>query len=172
MFSDIVSPPSPGSKDSWGPRLWKVLHNIAWLSDRTDVIYIWKNVMKSLSDVMPCPICRAHLAEYMNSRIMFATKNAHLVKSAEHKERIVYSIWLLHNIVNEQTGKGEYPMDLLTTKYLDRTRSDIIHETNQLLREIYIEWEPLVAKQVTLGAFRELRSNMTLLIGLISGGPN
>jgi hypothetical protein len=103
---------------------------------------------------------------------MFATKNAHLVKSAEHKERIVYSIWLLHNIVNTQTGKGDYPIDLLTTKYLDRTRSDIIHETNQLLREIYIEWEPLVAKQITSGAFRELRSNMTLLIGLISGGPN
>jgi hypothetical protein len=103
---------------------------------------------------------------------MFATKNAHLVKSAEFKERIVYNIWLLHNIVNAQTGKGEYPMDLLTIKYADKSRSDIIHETNQLLKEIYAEWEPIVMKQITLGAFRELRSNMTLLIGLISGGPN
>lgn len=169
-MSDSI--PIPGSKDSWGPRVWRVLHNLAWLSDRTDVIYIWKKLMKSLSDVMPCPACRSHLAEYMYSRSPFITNNVHLVKGEEIKNRVVHIIWALHNAVNLRNGKEEFSIDVLKASYTERTRSEIIHETNQILRDIYTEWEPTITKQIMMGVFREWRSNVLMLIGLVSGGPN
>ena len=162
----------PGSKDSWGPKVWKILHNLAWISDRTDVIYIWKKLMKSLSDVMPCPVCRGHLSQYIQRNAMLSIKNAHTVKGPAIKQYIVNSLWVLHNHVNEKTSKLIFPLEGLNAVYENRTRSDLIHETNRLIREINIEWEPIVLKQITGAAFREWKTDTALLIGLISGGPN
>jgi Erv1 / Alr family len=164
--------PQPGSKDSWGPKLWRVLHNLAWLSDRTDVAFLWKKLLKSLTEVMPCPICRNHLSEFISNRVIFPMKTIHLTKGPEIKERIVYNIWFLHNKVNEQNGKLEFPIELLNALYVDKTRSEILSETGRLIREINAEWEPIVLKQITGAAFREWRNDTMLLTGLLSGGPN
>jgi len=162
----------PGSKDSWGPKVWRVLHNLAWLSDRTDLPFLWKKLLKTLSDVMPCPICRGHLAEYLKHRALFTNKNLHLVKGPEIKERMIYNIWALHNAVNERNGKPEFPLELLNALYVDKVRSDIISETGRILRDIHAEWEPIVLQQITGAAFREWRNDTSLIIGLVSGGPN
>jgi len=162
----------PGSKDSWGPKLWRVLHNLAWLSDRTDLPFLWKKVLKSLTEVMPCPICRAHLAEYIQNHALFTIKNLHLVKGPEVKERMIYNIWMLHNSVNQRNGKPEFPLELLKALYVDKNRSELISETGRTLRDINGEWEPIVLQQITGAAFREWRNDTTLIMGLISGGPN
>ena len=99
-------------------------------------------------------------------------KTIHLTKGPEIKERIVYNIWLLHNKVNEQNGKPEFPIELLNALYIDKTRSEILSETGRLIREINAEWEPIVLKQITGAAFREWRNDTMLLTGLLSGGPN
>jgi len=164
--------PKPGSKDSWGPKLWRVLHNLAWLSDRTDVIFLWKKILKTLTDVMPCPICRAHLAEHIQNKALFRNGNLHLLKGPDVKERMVYNIWSLHNIVNAQNGKPEFPLELLKALYVDKTRSSIMSETGRTIRDINAEWEPIVLQQITGAAFREWRTDTSLMTGLLSGGPN
>jgi len=75
-------------------------------------------------------------------------------------------------VVNERNGKLIFPLEGLNAVYENRTRSELIHETNRLIREINIEWEPFVLKQITGAAFREWKMDTSLLIGLISGGPN
>lgn len=162
----------PGSKDSWGPKLWHVLHNLAWLSDRTDVPFLWRKLLRTLSNVMPCPTCRAHLGEYIQARSLFASNRLHLLKGTEIKDRMVYNIWILHNHVNGRNGKPEFPLESLKALYADRIRSDIISETGRIIRDINVEWEPIVLKQITGAAFREWKTDTSLLLGLMSGGAN
>lgn len=168
----MEEPLKPGSKDSWGPKLWRVLHNLAWLSDRTDVPFLWKKLLRSLSEVMPCPICRNHLAEFISKRVIFPTRSIHLIKGQEIKERIFFNIWTLHNEVNKRNGKEEFPLEQLKLLYENKSRSEILSETGRIIREINLEWEPIVLKQITGAAFREWRNDTSLLTGLLSGGPN
>ena len=162
----------PGSKDSWGPKLWQVLHNLAWVSDRTDLVFIWRKLMKSLTDVMPCPICRAHLTEYMKHNTIFGRKHIYSAKGSDIKEQIVTVLWSIHNQVNERNSKPAYSLQVLKELYTTRTRSDIISETNRIIKDINVEWEPIVQQQITGAAFRQWRTDTTLMLGLIAGGPN
>jgi hypothetical protein len=164
--------PKPGSKDSWGPKLWKVLHNLAWISDRKDVAYLWRKLLKTLADVMPCPLCRAHLAEYLQYNAILPSKNVHLMSGTEIRERVVYNIWGLHNKVNERNGKLEFPRELMNTLYADKTRSELLSETGRIIRDINAEWEPLILQQIAGAQFREWRNDTNLLMGLLSGGAN
>jgi hypothetical protein len=85
---------------------------------------------------------------------------------------MIVNIWMLHNAVNERTGKPEFPLELLKALYVDKNRSELISETGRILRDINAEWEPIVLQQITGAAFRDWRNDTTLLVGLISGGPN
>jgi len=161
----------PGSKDSWGPKVWQILHNMAWLSDRVDVFFIWKLMLKSLSDVMPCATCRQHLSQYLNTNSLFLVKNIHLLKGSEVKTRMVQALWALHNDVNVRTGKGIYTLEELNMMYLNASRAQVLNETYRLLTEIYHEWEPIVVKQITGGAFREWRANTIMFMSLAAAGP-
>ena len=164
--------PKPGSKDSWGPKVWKVLHNLAWISDRKDVAYIWRKLLKTLSDVMPCPLCRAHLAEYLQHNTIVPIKNVHLMSGTEIRDRVVYNIWRLHNKVNERNGKLEFSRELMNDLYADKTRSELISESGHIIRDINAEWEPFIIQQIAGGPFREWRNDTSLLMGLLSGGSN
>jgi len=164
--------PKPGSKDSWGPKLWKVLHNLAWISDRKDVAYLWRKLLKTLADVMPCPLCRAHLTEYLQYNAILPSKNVHLMSGTEIRERVVYNIWWLHNKVNERNGKLEFPRELMNALYADKTRSELLSETGRIIRDINTEWEPLILQQIAGAQFREWRNDTNLLMGLLSGGAN
>jgi hypothetical protein len=166
-----VEVPKPGSKESWGPRVWRILHNLAFTSDRADVLYIWKNTLKSLANTMPCPACRQHLGQYIASHTIFSLRNIHLLKGPDVKARIILVIWGLHNEVNKRNGKPNFPMEALNALYEGKTRSDIINETYNLLREIHAEWEPLALQQNLMPAFREWRSDITRLVGLVASGP-
>ena len=174
-MADIATSPAslkPGSKDSWGPKLWRVLHNLAWISDRTDVAFLWRKLLKTLAEIMPCPLCRSHLAEHLKNTIIVPNRNAHLFKGPDIRERIVHSIWALHNKVNERNGKLEFPRELMNALYADRIRSEIISETGRIIRDINAEWEPIVLQQISGAGFREWRNDTSMLMGLLSGGAN
>ena len=161
----------PGSKDVWGPKVWRILHNMAWLSDRADVFFIWKLMLKSLADVMPCATCRQHLSQYLNTNSLFMVKNIHMLKGSDVKTRMVQALWSLHNDVNLRTGKGSYTLEELNMMYLNIPRNQILNETYTLLTEIYQDWEPIVVKQITGGAFREWRANTIMFMSLANAGP-
>jgi hypothetical protein len=145
---------------------------MAWLSDRTDVFFIWKLLLKSLSEIMPCSICRYHLAQYLNSNPVFMVSNIHLLKGSDIKNRMINTIWKLHNNVNIQNGKGAFTIEQLNMVYLGAVREKVIGETQRILAEIYNDWEPIVVKQITGGALREWRAHTTMFLSLVSGGPN
>jgi len=160
------------SKDVWGPKVWTILHNMAWLSDRTDIFFLWKLMLKALSEVMPCSICRHHLAHYLNTHSLFMLKNIHTLKGAEIKERMIRMIWTLHNHVNIRNGKGEYIFEHLNMGYIGASRHQVMADTHRMLAEIYHDWEPMMVKQMTGGSLREWRAHTTLFLSLVAGGPN
>ena len=171
-MSPVFPTGEPGSKDVWGPKVWRILHNMAWLSNRTDVFFIWKLILKSLSEVMPCQTCRQHLSQYLNTHSLFLIKNIHLLKGSDIQTRMVQIVWNLHNDVNMRTGKGSYTIEQLNNLYLNASRGQVLNETNKLLNEIYHDWEPIVVKQITGGPFREWRSHVTMFMSFVSAGPN
>ena len=128
--------------------------------------------MKSLTDVMPCPICRAHLVEHMKHNSMFGRQHIYTAKGPQIKEHIINTLWVLHNLINKRNDKAEFPREALDAIYVSRTRSEIISETNRVIRDMNSEWEPIVQQQITGMAFREWRTDTSLIIGLVSGGPN
>ena len=60
MSADIVK---PGSPQYWGPRLWRIFHDLAEISDRRDIGMLWPNILKSTAATMPCIKCRHHLTD-------------------------------------------------------------------------------------------------------------
>jgi hypothetical protein len=145
---------------------------MAWLSDRTDVFFIWKLMLKSLSEIMPCGACRQHLTQYLNTHPLFVGKNIHIMKGSDIKDRMVRMIWTLHNHVNIRSGKGEYSLEQLNMIYIGVSRSQVLVETHRMLAELYHDWEPIMVKQMTGGHLREWRAHTTLFLSLVAGGPN
>jgi len=172
MATGAIHSLEPGSKEWWGPKIWSILHNLAWLSDRTDVLPVWKRVAQSLSQVMPCPLCRTHFANYMKNHPLFLTKSTTTTKGTDIKLQIVGDIWALHNAVNIRNRKEVFPIELLNAMYVNKTRNSILQETSRMINTINREWEPIAVKQFTVIAFREWRVAMNVLVSLINGGAN
>jgi hypothetical protein len=47
----------------WGPRIWRILHCLAEISDRRDCGGGWRIVLQETANMLPCDMCRAHFQE-------------------------------------------------------------------------------------------------------------
>jgi len=103
---------------------------------------------------------------------MFGRQHIYASSGPQIKEHIINTLWTLHNLINKRNMKAEFLREALDGLYEGKTRSEIISETNRVLRDMNSEWEPIVRQQITGMAFREWRSDTSLIIGLVSGGPN
>ena len=88
------------SKEWWGPRIWKILHSLAELSDRSDCTFRWKHVLRLTADVLPCEACRTHFQQ----RIPLYHASATLPRDTV-RERIREFLWSAHQAVNGTHAK-------------------------------------------------------------------
>jgi hypothetical protein len=44
----------------WGPRIWRILHCLAEISDRRDCGGGWRVVLQETTQMLPCDMCREH----------------------------------------------------------------------------------------------------------------
>jgi hypothetical protein len=57
---------SVAHKAWWGPRIWRILHSLAEVSEgRSDAGIGWRAVVRTTAAILPCAICREHFGNAM-----------------------------------------------------------------------------------------------------------
>jgi hypothetical protein len=88
----------------WGARVWKILHDLAELTD-TEVDG-WQQLMSVLPDALPCPSCARHMREWVSGHPVCEDGARHWM-------------FAFHNAVNERLGRPVWTEEQLTTLYRD-----------------------------------------------------
>ncbi len=114
--------------NEWGPEMWKLLHGLCEKIGQYTIVthrYItdtqekeekrlWSVLLGSLRLSLPCPLCRKHYTEYINSISpdRFIHSSPKLIKND-------MKLWLynLHSNVNQNNNKNNIPIELLSELY-------------------------------------------------------
>lgn len=116
---------SPTEKSWWGPRIWRILHSLAEINDRTDVGPAWRQALLLTAEVLPCAVCRAHFRNHVRS-IGFPVG----VSSYATLRRL---FWTIH--AGTISGAEPFPEERLVTEY-GGGREEIVARVTQLLSEV------------------------------------
>ena len=144
----------------WGPKVWVLLHRLSFYSNRRDIIGAWKNVLRLLSETIPCALCRKHMKEYLLSNQLVFTN---LQDSNKIRETIIVWLHNFHNNVNARLGKEEFPYELLELTYGQGMHESAVKDAKRLMIEIEGLWQ---------GSYiRDFKLAVAYLCGLINGGP-
>ncbi len=158
----------PGSKYYWGPRLWRMFHTLADISNRRDISQIWTMFLNASAAVLPCAQCKQHFQAYLQTHIMIPIKNPLQITGALMRQQICKSLHSFHNDVNKRLGKPHFKFE--NNKPIPRPEA--LQTIQTLLSEIIAAWEPLLHTSITPQAFAHWKSTTQMLIALLSGGPN
>lgn len=171
-LSPVVSEIPKYSKLYWGPRVWKLFHTLAEVSNRRDVLGMWHMVLAATADSMPCAQCRTHFSAYLRANPMTFVKRGILITGPQARDKIRTELWKFHNVVNKSTGKEEASIDILLEQYGAKTRNELLLEAQRLVGEVKGLWEPLLYKQISPKAFHEWKRALQTLLLVLRGGPN
>jgi hypothetical protein len=167
--------PDKTQKIYWGPRLWRLLHLLAELSDRRDIHMLWPNLLRITSVVMPCEACRVHLATYLRSHVFVHFKKSLMITGELVRDRVRTDLLSFHNDVNRRLGKLEWTQaEIMTTYSVSGTRSRImiLSEVQSIFEELKSIWTPIVHTRIKGGDFNTWKTHVAMMIALVSGGPN
>jgi hypothetical protein len=159
------------SKLYWGPRVWRLFHCLAEISDRRDVLGLWRATFASTAEAMPCAQCRLHFAQHIYLHSPTYVKRTIMMTGPQVKMKMRDEIWKLHNVVNQTTGKDPVPVTILD-EYGTKTRQELLLEAQNLSHEIIAAWTPLIYSAVKPAAFLEWKRALTLLMTVLRSGPN
>lgn len=84
------------STDTWGPTVWTLLHRLAEYCDSMGDAYTVPAVLAALTVLLPCSVCRNHLAEMLAAN----------PSPPRNASKYVFD---LHNMVNRRLGKPVWP---------------------------------------------------------------
>jgi len=142
------------TKEWWGPRIWKILHSLAELSDRVDCMFLWKGVLRHTADILPCEACRTHF----HQRVPMFHASVSFTREVV-RERIREFLWSAHQDVNGRNAKPGIPKESLEAEYGVRegyTREDSIRMIGALVDEI-------VSRFVAENVLDRFRANIPIL---------
>ena len=143
--------------ETWGPRLWRLFHGLADVSDRRDIYPLWSTFLKYTAIVLPCQKCQTHMADYW-SHHTFLPKGWNAMTGPQVRESIRAKLHAFHNAVNTRLGKPEYALAPVAVS----DRGAWIREVQELFDGLKAEWG---------GAHLEWKRTGTLLLQLVKGGP-
>ena len=116
-----------GNKKWWGPRIWRILHSLAEISDRVDCGPAWRVVLSATAEMLPCATCRAHFHSY--------TRGISLPVGRIPQEVLRHLFWTAH----ASTG-GVLPESELPTVYgCGGNRTEVLRIANGLIEEVFTE---------------------------------
>lgn len=114
----------PGNKKWWGPRVWRILHSLAEISDRIDCGPAWRAALVTTADMLPCGVCRAHFAEGIRGIPLHVGQNP--------RATLRHQLWALH----ANTG-GSLPEEGLAAEYdCSGNRSEVLQVAGGLVEEV------------------------------------
>jgi hypothetical protein len=170
-----TSAPDKTQKIYWGPRLWRLFHLLAELSDRRDIHMLWPNLLRITSVVLPCEACRVHLATYLRSHVFVHFKKSLMITGELVRDRVRTDLLSFHNDVNRRLGKPEWTQaEIMTTYSVSGTRNRImiLSEVQSIFEELKSIWTPIVHTRIKGGDFNTWKTHVAMMIALVSGGPN
>ena len=131
--------PSPTSKLSWGPIVWKIFHMMAEISTKAEVLPLWKKWIHQTTEILPCEKCRVHLRQYLRThtfiRVLPITRPKDFIRDHVRNE-----LFKLHNHVNAETEKPQYTMEQYRETYCNKTKSETLLETLNLFKDLETTW--------------------------------
>lgn len=164
MSADIVPRRSGSDKLYWGPRLWRMFHLMAEISDRRDVSALWQNWIRATADAMPCELCRTHLKQYIRSNSLNLITNPTNTTGLQTRDRIRMNVFNLHNEVNKTIGKPVLTMDQYTQLYGGLSRNEIVVTIRALFLELQESW-----KHVSMIQWRNI---YYVILSRVASGPD
>lgn len=163
-----MSAVDPGSKYVWGPRLWRLFHLLAEVSDRRDITMLWRNFLRTSAALVPCAKCRVHFQEYVR------THRFGDMTSMGKEMRMLFREQLraFHNAVNERVGKPIVSEEEYATLYPNRRpRMETLAEINTLFATLHTSWKSLLHTVIPPAQLSAWRHAGAVLIAMVKGGP-
>ncbi len=115
----IADNPKYPQNEEWGPIVWRILHTMAEKGGlQTDKLFqadegrTWPLFVKSIGQMIPCPYCRDHFAEYIAA-------NPFTLPQETTGWNLYIRSWFytFHESVNQRLGKPSFPFDQLRITY-------------------------------------------------------
>lgn len=136
------------SRIYWGPRLWRVFHLMANISDRRDISSLWKHFIGLSAAALPCALCRIHFMEYLRSHKIVLNGDPLTLRGIEFRNTLKTQLRLFHNAVNARLSKPNVTAEEYDALYPNKTRLEILFEIQTLINEIKAAWEPLLHSSI------------------------
>ena len=98
-------------KSFWGPPIWVTIHSCAALYTPDKDVY-FKALLGSLIHLLPCSSCRGNMITHIKEDM------PPIEEFLNNNERLFYWTWKLHEVVNKEIGKPEFPYESAKKMYL------------------------------------------------------
>ncbi len=163
---------NPINPSEWGPHLWRMLH---WLAEnvgqqtskilQTDETEAWKRLLRVMTQVLPCAMCRGHYSNYMKSHFDIE-KISRTTDQIEKYELIRRWLFELHEDVNLRRGvDGGVTFDNLKDTY---AATNFVEEREKFLQ---VAMRALRKKIITRDSLVSLKAALVTLYGLYRPFP-
>ena len=116
-------------KMKWGPPVWFFFHTLAekvHASKFDDLKRDIMDIIRSVCNTLPCPICAEHATNYM--------KKIH-DSSIQTKDDLKLMLFQFHNEVNKRKGYQEFPLSELNKKYESAVTINVVNSFIMTYRE-------------------------------------
>lgn len=116
-------------KMKWGPPVWFFFHTLAEKvheSKFEDLKADIMDIIRSVCNTLPCPICAEHATNYM--------KKIH-DSSIQTKDDLKLMLFQFHNEVNKRKGYQEFPLSELNKKYESAVTINVVNSFIVTYRE-------------------------------------
>jgi hypothetical protein len=114
-----------GDKKWWGPRVWRILHSLAEVSDRIDCGPAWRVMLTTTADMLPCAVCRSHFYEHARLVPLSVGKSP--------RDGLRQRLWIAH----AGTGGG-LPEEGLSAEYgCSGDRGEVLRVVSGLIEEVF-----------------------------------
>jgi len=142
---------APEKKMLWGEPTWYLFHTVAekvkpeiFPQIRVELL----NLIHTICNLLPCPICANHAREYM-SKINF--------NAIQTKEQLQIMLWNFHNTVNERKGYPYFTEDMLRDKY---SRANLVNILGRFM--YFFEDRPVAGFKQINDNFHRTRASKTI----------
>lgn len=121
-----MTEPTVTEKSWWGPRIWRILHSLAEINDRTDVGPAWRRALHLTAEILPCAVCRAHFHAHLRG-VAFPV-------GVSNYATLRRMLWAAH-AATAPAGAEPFPQEQLTTEY-GGSREEIVVRVTGLVTEV------------------------------------
>lgn len=117
----------------WGPRIWRILHCLAEISDRRDCVGGWRTVLMDTAQMLPCDMCREHFIGAIRGLRMPGPETGRTPREA-----IRHMLWSTHAA---SQGGTTLPESELTAAYgYGGDRGAVVTEVRRLVDEVAVSF--------------------------------